>query len=96
MSREGQSTPGTVPGRDQVRLLEFSRKERSIGELMHFLGWQHRTKFRAKFLRPLLEAGWVAMAIPDKLTSSRQRYVITQSGLRMLTQSTPPPQEAEP
>jgi predicted HTH transcriptional regulator len=106
VGRGGQSTPATEsgrdqvgtksgPSRDQVRLLEFSRQERSIGELMHFSGWQHRTKFRAKFLRPLLEAGWVAMTIPDKPTSSRQRYVITQSGLRVLAQSPPRAQEAE-
>jgi ATP-dependent DNA helicase RecG len=72
-----------------VQLLEYAREERSVGELMRVLGWLHRTKFRTKFLRPLLEAGWLVMTIPDKPRSSRQRYVITESGMQELSRLSP-------
>ena len=47
---------------------------------MAVLGRKDRTKFRTKFIGPLLEAGWLAMTFPDKPTSSKQRYVTTPEG----------------
>lgn len=44
---------------------------------MTLLGLRDRTKFRDKRLRPLLEAGLLAMTEPDKPRSSQQRYVRT-------------------
>jgi ATP-dependent DNA helicase RecG len=44
---------------------------------MSLFGWTNRTKFRDKFIRPLLDAGLLAMTEPDKPRSSRQRYVAT-------------------
>jgi hypothetical protein len=51
---------------------------------MEVLGWRDRTKFRARFIAPLIEAGWLAMTIPDKPRSSKQRYLTTEDGLRVL------------
>ncbi len=42
--------------------------------------YSDRTKFRNQVLRPLLDAGFVEMAIPDKPTSSKQKYRITEKG----------------
>ncbi|MDL2123173.1 MAG: ATP-binding protein [Deltaproteobacteria bacterium] len=39
--------------RDQVQLLKFTFKERSIAELMELFKWQNRTKFRTKYIKPL-------------------------------------------
>ena len=53
-------------------------------ELMAVLGRTNRTKFRDQVLRPLLDAGWIEMTIPDKPTSSRQQYRTTPSGRGVL------------
>ena len=39
-----------------------------------------RTKFRNQVLRPLLDAGWIEMTIPDKPTSRLQRYLDDRGG----------------
>ena len=43
-----------------------------------------RTKFRREVMQPLLDAGWLAMTIPDKPTSSRQKYRLTAAGHQFL------------
>ncbi len=48
------------------------------------MGRTNRTKFRNQVLRPLLEAGWIEMTIPDKPTSRHQRYRTTASGREVL------------
>ena len=67
-----------------MQILELTREERSIAELMEALDWRDRTKFRNRFIRPLLDAGWLAMTVPEKPRSSKQRYVITEKGTQIL------------
>lgn len=49
---------------------------------MELLGRRNRTKFRESYVQPLLDAGWLAMTVPDKPTSRVQRYVMTDAGRR--------------
>lgn len=70
--------------RHQVQVLEATRDPRSIAELMELCGRADRTKFRDQVVRPLLEAGLLAMTLPDKPRSSRQRYRTTAAGQRLL------------
>ena len=51
---------------------------------MDALGWRDRTKFHTKLIRPLIDADWLTMTIPDKPRSSKQRYIITEKGLQVL------------
>ena len=37
---------------------------------------QVRTRFRDRVVRPLLDAGWLEMTVPDKPRSLKQRYRI--------------------
>ena len=53
---------------------------------MKVLGRSDRTKFRNQVLKPLLEAGWLEMTIPDKPTSSKQKYRLTARGRNLLAQ----------
>lgn len=39
-----------------------------------------RTKFRNQILKPLLQAGWVAMTLPDKPNSRLEKYRLTEPG----------------
>ena len=44
-----------------------------------------RTKFRNQVLKPLLQGGWLKMTIPDKPTSSKQKYRLTDKGRQLLS-----------
>ncbi len=39
---------------------------------------------REKYLDPLIDLGWIEMEYPDKRTSPKQRYRITESGIKIL------------
>ena len=51
-----------------------------MNEMMNFLGWGDRTKFRKRFINPLIEKKILEMTIPDKPQSSNQRYITTSIG----------------
>ncbi len=82
----GRDQAGTRsgPSRDQVRILRKSLAAQPITELMAAVGRTNRTKFRNQVLRPLLDAGWIEMTVPDKPTSRMQRYRTTAAGRAML------------
>ena len=71
-------------GRHQVAILRKSLSASALTELMAVIGRRDRTKFRNQVLRPMMNAGWIEMTIPDKPTSSRQRYRITAAGRAVL------------
>jgi DNA-binding PadR family transcriptional regulator len=54
---------------------------------MSVAGRSDRTKFRNQVLKPLLDAQWVEMTIPDKPNSSKQRYRITALGKATLAKA---------
>jgi len=70
--------------RHQVQILAKCAKTCGISDLMKVVGRSDRTKFRNQVLRPLLDAGFVEMTIPDKPTSSNQKYRITETGTTVL------------
>ena len=70
--------------RHQVLVLEASGNPQPIHALMRRSGRTDRTKFRNQVLRPLLEAGLLAMTVPDKPKSRLQRYRTTESGKKLL------------
>jgi Fic family protein len=59
---------------DQLAVFVQIEGEMSLVELMALLNRKDRTKFRQQVLSPLLELGLVEATIPDKPTSSRQKY----------------------
>jgi ATP-dependent DNA helicase RecG len=73
----------------QVEILRKCLTESTIGELMAVAGRSDRTKFRNQVLKPLLDARWVEMTIPDKPKSSNQRYRLTALGKTVLAQPNP-------
>jgi len=48
------------------------------------LNLKHEDHFREAYLRPAIKAGLVEMTIPDKPRSSRQKYRLTQKGIKLL------------
>ena len=70
--------------RDQVEILRNSVTEKAVNELMSLVGRSNRTKFRDQVLRPLLDAKFIEMTIPDKPTSSKQKYRLTEKGRQVV------------
>ena len=70
--------------RDQVEVLELADVPRALAELMVPSGRTDRTKFRDQIIAPLLDAGLLAMTVPDKPRSPKQRYQATAAGLAAL------------
>ncbi len=52
-------------------------------ELQDSLGLKHEDHFREAYLVPALDAGLVEMTIPEKPTSSKQRYRLTDKGRQL-------------
>jgi ATP-dependent DNA helicase RecG len=49
-------------------------------QLQEVLDLRHEAHFRKAYLVPALDAGLVEMTLPDKPTSSKQRYRLTTAG----------------
>ena len=80
--------PGQVTGQvtgQVIELLHAIDGSMSRNELQAALGLTHRDHFTNAYLSPALEAGPVEMTIPDKPTSSRQKYQLTDAGRALLT-----------
>lgn len=55
-------------------------------ELMKILGLKHRPTFLYNYLQPSINAGYVALTLPDKPTSKNQRYYLTDKGKKRIAQ----------
>jgi ATP-dependent DNA helicase RecG len=71
---------------DQVQILQNLSSEQPLADLMVILGRTNRTKFRDQVLKPLIDAGLVEMAVPDRPRSSKQKYRLTQKGRSLMSQ----------
>lgn len=67
----------------QWKIVENSDAQRTLAELMTETGYTQRPHFKVTHLEPLLEAGILRMTVPDKPTSSKQMYVLTNAGLKL-------------
>ena len=65
----------------QRAIVEACDVPRSLAELMERAGVSHRSHFRRKHLKPLLEARLVRMTNPGNPRAPNQRYVLTDAGL---------------
>ena len=81
-NRKTQIAPQVTP---QVRkMLGACKEPRSRVEILHILGLSDQEHLRKAYIRPTLEAEWLAMTIPDKPRSSKQRYVTTEKGRKVM------------
>ena len=66
---------------DQVSdqaILEFCITAKTTNEIMSFTQMKHKTYFRNNILKPLLEKRLLALTIPNKPNSPKQKYISTQ------------------
>ena len=66
------------------KLILFCTEPRSFAELMSFMDVTDRTKFRRKYIHPLLEAGILEQTVPNKPDSRNQKYQSTAMGLMLI------------
>ena len=80
-----QATPHVTPQvTPQVEeLIKVLEGEQNRLELQEKLGLSDRKHFRETYLNPAIDAGLIEMTIPDKPTSSKQKYRLTESGKQM-------------
>lgn len=72
------ATPQVTP---QVKeLIKVFTATHSRQELKLKLKLSDREYFRKSFLQPAIELGLIALTIPDKPRSSKQRYYLTEKG----------------
>jgi ATP-dependent DNA helicase RecG len=72
-----EQVTGQVTGQVQ-KIIAFCKSPKSTFEIMELLGLKHREHFRATILKPLLKEGLLKQMIPDKPTSSKQKYYSTK------------------
>ncbi|WP_106483726.1 Fic family protein [Bacteroides sp. Marseille-P3684] len=65
-------------------MIGFCVEARSFAEILSFMDATDRTKFRRKYIYPLLNAGILRQTIPDKPNSRNQKYQLTDKGLLIL------------
>lgn len=65
-----------IPSQTEIKkLLDYCSDSRSLAEILHFMGYKDRSKFRNRYMNPLLKQGKIAMTDPEHPQSSKQRYV---------------------
>ena len=65
------------------KLIVFCAEARSFGEMLVHMGLSDRTKFRRKYIHPLLEIDILEQTVPDKPNSRNQKYRLTTKGLAL-------------
>ncbi len=64
-------------------VVEHADTPRTLSELLQITGFKQRPHFRARHIDPLLSGGVLRMTVPDKPRSSKQQYVLTDTGVKI-------------
>ena len=59
----------------EENILKFCNIARSKAEIIEFCGFKSRAQFTARYLSPLIESNKLAMTMPDKPKSKKQKYL---------------------
>lgn len=84
LSRDQAGTKSATGWHQVEEILDSCKNPQPIQSMMELAQWKNRTKFRNKYINPLLELGVIEQTIPDKPTSSNQEYFLTAKGLAFL------------
>ena len=77
-------TKSTMNIKDLNKLLIFCNEIRSIAEMLSYMNYSDRTKYRTKYIYPLLDAEIIQMTTPNKPNSRNQKYQLTAKGLELI------------
>ena len=62
-----------------LKILHFCQNPKAFQDILEYMGWKDRTKFRRRFIRPLLDNNLLEQTIPEKPSSSKQKYISTKN-----------------
>lgn len=65
-------------------ILKHCENSCAITELMQYLGFKDRTKFRRNYIYPLIREGLIKLTIPNKPNSKNQKYQLTSKGVKLI------------
>lgn len=81
---ERDTTEVTTEVTTDVRIAAAVRGEMTRKQLQNALGFKNDEHFRKFYLMPALDAGLLEMTIPDKPTSRKQKYRLTEKGKELV------------
>ncbi len=81
---EFEGLTAQVTAQVAAQVLVFCKKPRNATEVMELLKRKHWKTFQKNYLKPLLDAGIIERTIPDKPTSSKQKYRVGPKGRKLL------------
>jgi len=79
--------------RDQVRdqvdqeiwqILAFCQEARSRKEILNHIGLTNKSTNFKRHIEPIVEQNWIGMTIPEKPRSSKQQYMLTEKGKKLI------------
>lgn len=73
--------------KEAMIILTICNKPKSLLELMLPLKWKNRTKFRNKYINPLLKVKLLTLMNPEKPKSRNQKYITTLKGKELINNS---------
>lgn len=80
---------------EMEKLFVALQQPRSMSELKELYGWTNTTKFKTKYITPLINEELVEMSQPDKPTSPIQRYFLSEKGRSLLANESRTPEVEE-
>ena len=85
LSWEQVGTKTGLSWEEVAKLFIALQEPKSMSELKELYRWSNTTKFKAKYVSPLIEAQFVDMTLPNKPTSPNQKYYLTDLGKALFT-----------
>jgi predicted HTH transcriptional regulator len=79
-SRDQVGTKSGLSPEEVIPILSFCSSAKAISDIQKQFKWTNRTKFRNKYVNPLLQDGSLEMTIPEKPNSRLQKYRLTKKG----------------
>lgn len=70
---------------EQIKILKNCAVESTASELIKILNRANKTKFKQTILTPLIDCGFFELTIPEKPTSPKQKYRLTQKFVKKNT-----------
>lgn len=67
-----------------IRMLEFCKTPRKKREILDHIGLKNDRRCYLRHIFPIIENGWLSMTYPNTPKHPNQRYVLTQTGLKIL------------
>ena len=68
----------------ELKILEFCKSPKGLAEILDHFGYTDRTKFKARYVNPLLDEGLLEMTDPASPKSPKQQYQTTKFGMSYL------------